>query len=116
MLVSLFNFILFSLQFIVRAMMLQCIVDKLQKDEEALQRMLLLSSSLHLQHHEMTSSVQELLAVVRGNLVSRKREMETLAQDSGHVDCQEGSASELLVSHYLYCRPVCLSEACPDIY
>ena len=75
MLVSLFNFILFSLQFIVRATTLQCIVDKLQKDEEALQQMLLLSSSLHSQHHEVLSSVQELLAVIRGNLVSRKREM-----------------------------------------
>ena len=73
-------------------------MDKLQKDEEALQQMLLLSSSLHSQHHEVTSSVQELLAVVRGNLVSRKREMETLAQDSARVDlnCQEGLASELL--------------------
>ena len=70
-------------------------VDKLQKDEEALQQMLSLSSSLHSQHNEVTSSLQELLAVVRGNLVSRKREMDTLAQDSARVDlnCQEGLVS-----------------------
>ena len=57
-----------------------------QKDEALLIQMMTLSSSLHCNHHQLNSLIQEMLDQLRSGMYTRQEEIDTLPNDTARLD------------------------------